>query len=355
MNGMFAARFVTKPIAIDAASMMSEDTKSHAQTKPKNIGVNDWRMRVSKTTKIAWCDSTCNPNMGCPGCELWSPKKGGTCYAASLVARYGGLKKDGTPANKGYPLAFDKPQAWPDRLLEAAKWPDLRGKERKEGKRHLDGMARHIFLSDMGDMFGPDLGASVPGLRDGQVWIDHIHESLIDVPKSDAGSRHVWLVLTKRPTKLVQFVETVVKDLGIAWPRNVYCGVSVTEEATAKRISILAEIREHVPVLFASLEPMVTSIDCRHLSAEVLDWVIVGGESGRGGRRMNPEWVRAIRDHCAALKLPFFFKQWGNWGPPGISDYQQRGGIDNNILDGQQHLAMPRASYEGKEVPDDRD
>ncbi|MFV0245143.1 MAG: phage Gp37/Gp68 family protein, partial [Qingshengfaniella sp.] len=44
-----------------------------------------------------------------------------------------------------------------------------------------------------------------------------------------------------------------------------------------------------------------------------LDWVIVGGESGRGARPMHPDWARALRDQCAAAAVPFFFKQWGEW------------------------------------------
>lgn len=44
-----------------------------------------------------------------------------------------------------------------------------------------------------------------------------------------------------------------------------------------------------------------------------LDWVIVGGESGKGARPMHPDWARAIRDQCAAANVPFFFKQHGNW------------------------------------------
>jgi hypothetical protein len=49
-----------------------------------------------------------------------------------------------------------------------------------------------------------------------------------------------------------------------------------------------------------------------------LDWIIVGGESGKGARPMHPDWARSIRDHCAAAGVPFFFKQWGAWGPdPG--------------------------------------
>ena len=28
---------------------------------------------------------------------------------------------------------------------------------------------------------------------------------------------------------------------------------------------------------------------------------------------MNPEWVRSLRDQCAASGVPFLFKQWGEW------------------------------------------
>jgi hypothetical protein len=46
-----------------------------------------------------------------------------------------------------------------------------------------------------------------------------------------------------------------------------------------------------------------------------LDWVIVGGESGAGARPMHPDWARSLRDQCKAAGVPFFFKQWGAWGP----------------------------------------
>ncbi len=53
-----------------------------------------------------------------------------------------------------------------------------------------------------------------------------------------------------------------------------------------------------------------------------IDWVIVGGESGRHARPMHPDWVLSIRDQCAAAGVPFFFKQWGEFLPedqvPGL-------------------------------------
>ena len=44
----------------------------------------------------------------------------------------------------------------------------------------------------------------------------------------------------------------------------------------------------------------------------VPDWIICGGESGNGARRIKPAWVRAVRDECADLGIAFFMKQIGD-------------------------------------------
>ncbi|MBN8972943.1 MAG: phage Gp37/Gp68 family protein [Rhizobiales bacterium] len=46
-----------------------------------------------------------------------------------------------------------------------------------------------------------------------------------------------------------------------------------------------------------------------------LDWVVVGGESGRGARTMHPQWARSLRDQCEDAGVAFFFKQWGECVP----------------------------------------
>ncbi|MER9870266.1 phage Gp37/Gp68 family protein [Mesorhizobium sp. M0136] len=56
-----------------------------------------------------------------------------------------------------------------------------------------------------------------------------------------------------------------------------------------------------------------------------LDWIIVGGESGHNARPMNPAWARSIRDQCAAASVPFFFKQWGEFGPAFNLDLRPTG------------------------------
>nr|WP_264158713.1 phage Gp37/Gp68 family protein [Cellulomonas iranensis] len=48
-------------------------------------------------------------------------------------------------------------------------------------------------------------------------------------------------------------------------------------------------------------------------------------------RPCDPDWVRQIRDACAAAGTAFFHKQWGGRTP-------KSGG---RTLDGEQHSAMP--------------
>lgn len=52
------------------------------------------------------------------------------------------------------------------------------------------------------------------------------------------------------------------------------------------------------------------------LSHPVIDWVIVGGESGPNARPMHPDWARNLRDQCQAAGTKFFFKQWGEYCAP---------------------------------------
>lgn len=73
------------------------------------------------------------------------------------------------------------------------------------------------------------------------------------------------------------------------------------------RIEDLRRIK--VDVKFLSLEPLLGPL--RKLNLRGIDWVIVGGESGPGARRVNPDWVTDLRDQCLRADVSFFFKQWG--------------------------------------------
>jgi protein gp37 len=71
---------------------------------------------------------------------------------------------------------------------------------------------------------------------------------------------------------------------------------------------------------------------------------------------MQPDWARALRDHCAAAGVPFFFKQWGEWlpcekgSPIGGVDLLARQGfiaqrvgkkVAGRLLDGVEHNGVP--------------
>ena len=73
------------------------------------------------------------------------------------------------------------------------------------------------------------------------------------------------------------------------------------------RIDALRQTSAHIK--FLSLEPLLGALP--NLELDGIDWVIVGGESGPGARKMEKEWVTDIRDQCADAKVYFFFKQWG--------------------------------------------
>ena len=60
---------------------------------------------------------------------------------------------------------------------------------------------------------------------------------------------------------------------------------------------------------FPSVEPLLE--DLGRISLEGISWVIVGGESGPGARRMKEQWVLSLQEQCDEAGIPFFFKQWG--------------------------------------------
>ena len=62
-------------------------------------------------------------------------------------------------------------------------------------------------------------------------------------------------------------------------------------------------------VKFLSCEPLIGPLP--NLNLKKIDWVIVGGESGRQPRPMDADWVLDIQQQCETNNVAFFFKQWG--------------------------------------------
>jgi protein gp37 len=127
--------------------------------------------------------------------------------------------------------------------------------------------------------------------------------------------------------------EGCVKPEHGGWPyNNIWLGVTAeNQERANERIPILLSI----PAVkrFVSIEPMLSDIwllesdddfSYNYLDGSsfccgmnepifdsILDWVIVGGETGPNARLMHPDWVRSVRDQCKTAGVPFFFKQYG--------------------------------------------
>jgi len=210
-------------------------------------------------SSIEWTESTWNPLTGCtkisPGCKH--------CYAERMAKRLQGM---GQPryAN-GFALTLHEdilelPLFW--------KKPQL------------------IFVNSMSDMFHED------------VPTPFIHK-MLDVMRR--ATWHQFQVLTKRADRLRELSPS------IAWPENVWMGVSVERQDYISRIDDLRSTGARVK--FVSAEPLLGSL--RTLDLRGIGWVIVGGESGPGARPIEEAWVLEIQARCQKVRVPFFFKQWG--------------------------------------------
>jgi protein gp37 len=234
-------------------------------------------------SSIEWTEMTWNPVTGCDkisaGCKY--------CYAEAFSRRLKamGVDKYANGFNLTlHPMALDEPYKW--------KKP------------------RIVFVNSMSDLFHEDVPVD---------YIQRTFQVMKDNPQ------HVFQVLTKR-SDIVLYYD---KEGWIQWPHNVWMGVSVENEEVLHRVDHLRKTNARVK--FLSCEPLLGSLSGLELKG--IDWVIVGGESGRKARQMNPRWVHEIRDNCQRNDVPFFFKQWG-----GIN--KKKAG---RMLDGRTWDSMPPA------------
>ena len=206
------------------------------------------------------------------------------CYAGHLHARYS--------SNKGYADNFDRLELFPGRMETAARWSDLSGVSRP-GEPWLDGLPRLIFVSDMGDSLA------------GRVDYEYLKTEVIDIALSEKGSRHIWLWLTKRSSKMALF-SNWVEESGLNWPDNLVAMTSVTSSLTINRVQQLQQVRCKYRGL--SVEPLWEEVE---LPLDGIDWLIVGGESGTSARPFDLEWARSLREQCERVETAFFVKQLG--------------------------------------------
>jgi protein gp37 len=219
---------------------------------------------MSLGSTIEWTDATWNPVRGCtkvsPGCAH--------CYAETFSERFRGVPHH--PYENGFDLRLV-----PEKLAEPFRW-------RKPSR---------IFVNSMSDLFHE-------GVPD---------EYIVSVSRvMERANWHQYQVLTKRSIRLRDLLNTTLKS--IASSRHIWWGVSVENRKHGlPRVDHLRNAQ--VAVRFLSIEPLLE--DLGEIDLTGISWVIVGGESGAGARPLHQAWVESIRDQCASMKVPFFFKQWG--------------------------------------------
>jgi len=160
-------------------------------------------------------------------------------------------------------------------------------------------------------------------------------------PSAENGMGRMWLADHRDDERGLPLLKAGWRSCSLS---NVWFGVSAEDqEALDQRAPWLKCVS--TTVRFLSLEPLLGPVDLTdHLS--YVNWVIVGGESGPEARPMRPEWVRSVRDQCREACVPFFFKQWGEWGPDGKRVGKPEAG---RVLDGREWTEFPssRSAYGG--------
>ncbi|MDR3727275.1 MAG: DUF5131 family protein [Terracidiphilus sp.] len=113
----------------------------------------------------------------------------------------------------------------------------------------------------------------------------------------------MWALLTKR-TEHVR--DLLPATWGEGW-ENVMLGATVE---CKNRLYRLDELRA-IPckARYLSIEPLIEDIG--ELDLTGFDWVICGGESGKGVRPFHAEWAESILEQCRRYQVPFWTKQLG--------------------------------------------
>lgn len=281
-------------------------------------------------SKITWTDEVWNPVTGCdavsPGCD--------NCYAKVMAKR---LKAMGV---KKYRNEFDV-TCHQEVLDKPLRWTK----------------PRRIFVNSMSDLFHHkvfEYDMKWTGCNYLDFWICYTKYDFLDAMLSvmERSSQHTFQILTKRPELMKKYFDLVhkhkieyynafknhelperrtspaaldaKKDAENPVRENIWLGVSAENQKFAdKRISQLLQIP--AAKRFVSCEPLLGEIklnsaflyknhcnlagDETTKGFDVIDWLIIGCESGQNRRPCNLDWVYSLVDQCQNAQVPVFVKQ----------------------------------------------
>jgi protein gp37 len=127
-------------------------------------------------------------------------------------------------------------------------------------------------------------------------------------------------------------------------PPNCLLASSIENQAHADECrDVMHQIAALGWYTMVSYEPALGPIDW--IGWEFLVGMICGGESGPGARPMHPHWARSTHDWCLILGIPFFFKQWGEWGQvEGQLQWKVGKKYSGRLLDGKEFNDWPGAA-----------
>jgi len=229
-----------------------------------------------ENTKIGWATHTFN---AWAGCQKVSPECA-HCYAESLDKRW----------HKGANWGPNTPR----KLASDNYWKQL---DKWNKAARLAGQPALVFVNSMSD-----IGEDHPDVV--------VARSRLfgEIPKHEMLN---FLLLTKRLANLERFLDTYYYhnyvNIEFPWPDNIWLGTTIGAQKRAGEAELLATMPN--AVRFVSAEPLLEPIE---LDLDMIQWLIVGGESGPGARRMDLAWVDSLMVQCRSSGTKFFFKQLGS-------------------------------------------
>jgi protein gp37 len=330
----------------------------------------------ARTSAPPWYEVAWNPIAGCspagPGCEH--------CDAIRIVERLARMGGKGGARYVGLTRAGQSGAQWSGELRsreDLVNWPLTQRKPRR------------ILVGSLSDLFHEQLATEIIDAVHAVMRLAHWHTFVTQTRR--ARRMRDYYTDPQTPARIAEQQERMAAeskpgrstlagaghpgDGPAVWPLpNLLLGVSVEDQQRADRVGEL--LQTPAARRWACFEPLLgpvradrialsdggyaDALSGRRLEVDHrgrqqslpatalprLDWVVAGGETGSTARPTGANWVRDLRDSCAAAGVPFYFKQWGEWAPGpgnGSGDKVVRSGrrTAGRLIDGRSWDELP--------------